>query len=331
MDNMIKAVDRRAFVLGAGTMLAGVAWPASAQTEYPTRPVHFIVPSGAGSGTDIITRILGDKLSRKWGQPVVVENRAGASGLIGTQFTAQSPPDGYTLCMGFTGPLAASPAFLKAVSYDPLKDLAPITLVDSSPAVLVVTNDLPVKSVQELIAYAKANPGTLTFGSAGQGTIGHVSGELFNQKAGTKMLHVPYKDVSQAVTDVVGGHLKVLFHVAPALMPLAKSGQIRALGVTSLKKWALTPDLPSIAEVALPGYEASVWHGVVAAGGTPQWLVDKLHQDIVGVMRADDVREQFTKQWIEPLGTTPAEFRAFMKSELENYVKVAENTSPEQH
>jgi len=331
MDNKIKAINRRKFVLGTGALVVGAASPAFAQTAYPTRPVHFIVPSGAGSGTDIITRILSDKLSRKWGQPVVVENRAGASGLIGTQFTAQSPPDGYTLCMGFTGPLAASPAFLKTVSYDPLKDLAAITLVDSSPAVLVVTNSLPVNSVPELIAYAKANPGVLTFGSAGQGTIGHVSGELFNQKAGTKMLHVPYKDVSQAVTDVVGGHLKVLFHVAPALLPLAKAGQVRALGVTSLKKWALTPDLPSIAEAGLPGYEASVWHGVVAAGGTPQWLVDKLHQDIVGVMRTDDVREQFTKQWIEPLGTTPDEFKTFMKSELENYVKVAENTPPEQH
>lgn len=317
-------LNRRTFVLSAAAVPTLLTSRGLANEAYPTKAVHFIVPSGAGSGTDIITRILSEKLTQKWGQTVVVENRDGASGLIGTQAVAKSAPDGYTLCMGFTGPLAASPAFLKNTPYDPLKDLMPVTLVDSSPAVLVVSNNVPAKSVQDLIAYAKAHPGALSYGSAGQGTIGHISGELFNQKAGTKMLHVPYKNVSQAVTDVVGGHLQLLFHVAPALMPLVKDGKVRALGVTSLKKWAITPDLPSIAEVALPGYEASVWHGVVVPAGTPKWLVDKLYQDINAVMKTDEVKQQFAAQWIEPLGTTPDEFGKFIQSELKSYAKVAE-------
>ncbi len=319
----LRSISRRTFVIGASTVAVGASTSTFGQTAYPTRPVHFIVPSGAGSGTDIITRILSEKLTQRWNQPVIVENRDGASGFIGTQATAKAAPDGYTLCMGFTGPLAASPAFLKNAPYDPLKDLAPVTLIDSSPAVLVVNNALPVHSVQELIAFAKSNPGALSYGSAGQGTIGHVSGALFNQKAATNMLHVPYKNVSQAVTDVVAGHLKVLFHVAPAVLPLVKSSQLRALGVTSLKKWSIAPDLPSIAEVALPGYEASVWHGVVVAAGTPQSLVDKIYQDISTVAKADDVRGQFSQQWIEPLATTPVEFADFLKSEVENYAKLA--------
>jgi tripartite-type tricarboxylate transporter receptor subunit TctC len=319
-------VDRRAFLLGSAALSATFAAPAQAQSNYPNRTVRFVVPSGAGSGTDIITRILSDQLTQKWGQPVVVENRDGASGFIGTQSVLRSAPDGYTLCMGFTGPLAASPAFLKNAPYNPLKDLSPVTLVDSSPAVLVVNNDLPVKTVQELIAYAKAQPGALNFGSAGQGTIGHVAGELFNQYAGTKMLHVPYKNVSQAVTDVVAGHLKVIFHVAPALMPLVKGGQLRALGVTSLKKWSVTPDLPSIAEVALPGYEATVWHGVIVPTGTPDEIIRKVYEDIAAAMKTEAVVKQFNAQWIEPLGTSPAEFSAFLKSEVENYVKLASSS-----
>jgi tripartite-type tricarboxylate transporter receptor subunit TctC len=321
-----RQINRRTLVLGAVAASVASKRPAVADEAYPTRPVRFIVPSGPGSGTDIITRILGDKLSQRWGQAVIVENRDGASGFIGTELTVKAPPDGYMLCMGFTGPLAASPAFLKNAPYDPLKDLVPVTLIDSSPAVLVVNNALPVNSVQELIAYAKSKPGALSYGSAGQGTIGHVSGALFDQYADINMLHVPYKNVSQAVSDVISGNLQVLFHVAPALMPLVESSQMRALGVTSLKKWSILPDLPSIAEAALPGYQSSVWHGVVMPSGAPHWLVQRVYQDITAVMSAENVRERFAREWIEPLGTTPEEFGAFLKSEVEAYTKLASSS-----
>ncbi|MEA2919858.1 MAG: hypothetical protein QOJ15_11939 [Bradyrhizobium sp.] len=315
------SLHRRKFILSAALFTAGAIVPSRAQA-YPSKSVRFIVPSAAGSGTDILARILGDKLSQRWGQSVIVENRDGVGGVTGTDFVVRSPPDGYTLCMGFTGPLAASPALLKSVPYNPVKDLATVTLVDSSPAVLVVHASVPATSVKELIALAKAEPGTLNFGSAGYGTIGHMSGELFRVMSGAHIVHVPYKSVAQAVTDVVGGQIKVLFHVAPAVMPLVQAGKLRALGVTSPKRWSIVPDLPAIAEAGLPGYESTVWHGVVVPAGTPSSIINKLYQDIADVMKSEEVRQKFAAQWIEPLGTTPDSFAAFLKSEVENNAKL---------
>lgn len=316
--------NRRTFMVGAALLATG-AVARGATAPYPDRMIRFIVPSAPGSGTDILTRILSKKLTDRWHQTIVVDNREGAGGVIGTEIAAKSAPDGYTLCMGFTGPLAASPALLKDIPYNPLKDLETVTLIDSSPAVLVVSPSVPATSVEELIALAKAKPGFITFGSAGYGTIGHVSGELFKQKSETNMLHVPYKSVSQAVTDVVGGQIKMLFHVAPAVMPLVKAGKLRALGVTSLKRWAILPELPAIAEAGLPGYQTSVWHGVVVSAGTPPALIETIYQNISNVMKSDDVRKQFAAQWTEPLGTTPAEFAKFLKSEVETYANIAKS------
>jgi tripartite-type tricarboxylate transporter receptor subunit TctC len=316
------SVHRRKFLLSATMLAASTTLPGRAQAAYPSKSVRFIVPSAAGSGTDILARILGGKLSERWGQPVIVENRDGVAGVLGTDYVARSAPDGYTLCMGFTGPLAASPALLKNVPYNPVKDFAAVTLVDSSPAVLVVHPSVPANSVKELIALAKAEPGVLNFGSAGYGTIGHMSGELFRVMSGTNIVHVPYKSVAQAVTDVIGGQIKVLFHVAPAVMPFVKNGQLRGLGVTSLTPWSMVPELPAIAEAGLPGYQSTVWHGVVVPTGTPSSIVNKLYQDIASIMQTEDVRQKFAAQWIEPLGTSPEKFAQFLKEEVENNAKL---------
>jgi tripartite-type tricarboxylate transporter receptor subunit TctC len=296
---------------------------ASAAEPYPTRPVRFIVPSAAGSGTDIIARIIGQKLSERWRQPVVIDDRDGASGMIGTELAARAPADGYTLYMGFTGPLAVSPALISKLPYDPLKDFAPVSLIDNSPVVLVVNPSVPAATVKELIALAKAKPGTLNFGSAGSGTMGHMSGELFKSMSGTNMVHVPYKNVSQAMSDVVAGQLQLIFHVAPAVMPQVKAGKLRALAVTSLKRWPILPDLPTIAEAGVPGYDSTVWHGVLLPANVSPALVMRLHREIADeILRAPEVREAFAAQWLEPLGTTPQEFAAFLKADIARNMKI---------
>jgi tripartite-type tricarboxylate transporter receptor subunit TctC len=296
---------------------------ASAAEPYPTRPVRFIVPSAAGSGTDIIARIIGQKLSERWRQPVVIDDRDGASGMIGTELAARAPADGYTLYMGFTGPLAVSPALISKLPYDPLKDFAPVSLIDNSPVVLVVNPSVPAATVKELIALAKAKPGTLNFGSAGSGTMGHMSGELFKSMSGTNMVHVPYKNVSQAMSDVVAGQLQLIFHVAPAVMPQVKAGKLRALAVTSLKRWPILPDLPTIAEAGVPGYDSTVWHGVLLPANVSPALVMRLHREIADeILRAPEVREAFAAQWLEPLGTTPQEFAAFLKADIARNTKI---------
>jgi tripartite-type tricarboxylate transporter receptor subunit TctC len=269
---------------------------------------------------------LGQKLGERWGQSVIVDNRDGAGGVIGTELAARSAPDGYTLYMGFTGPLAVSPALYKKLPYDPLKDFAPVSLIDSSPVILAVHPTLAVTSVKELIAFAKSRPGFLNFGSAGSGTIGHMSGELFKTMSRTSMVHVPYKSVSQAVSDLLGGQLQLMFHIAPAIMPHVKVGKLRALGVTSLNRWLILPDLPTIAEAGLPGYESTVWHGVLVPAGTPIQLVTRLHQELANnIMKSGEVRETFAAQWIEPLGTTPDDFAKFLKADIERSLKIVKD------
>jgi tripartite-type tricarboxylate transporter receptor subunit TctC len=313
--------NRRQFILGSSCLVASSAIPAMADT-YPTRPVHIIVPSTPGSGTDILSRLLANNLSPMWGQPVVVDNREGAGGVIGTELAAKSAPDGYTLYMGFTGPISVSPILVKNLSYDPPTDFAPVTLVDSSPNVMAISPTLPAKTVKEVIALAKAKPGSLTFGSAGYGTQGHMCAELFEFMSGTKMLHVPYKKESQALTDLMSGQISILFHVAAAIMPLAKEGKVRAIGVTSAKRWELIPDLPSIAEAGIPGYQITVWHGVLAPAKTPQPILTKVQQDMASVMKNEELRKQFIKLWAEPLGTTSEEFARFLKQDAERSASI---------
>jgi tripartite-type tricarboxylate transporter receptor subunit TctC len=309
-------VDRRRLIVGSACLIAGSGRAAAADT-YPTRPVHIIVPSNPGSGTDILSRLLADNLSLMWGQPVVVDNREGAGGVIGTELAAKSDPDGYSLCMGFPGPISVSPILIKNLAYDPARDFAPVTLVDSSPNVMAISPSLPAKTVKEVIDLAKSEPGSLTYGSAGYGTQGHMCAALFEFLSGTKMLHVPYKSEGQALTDLMTGHISILFHVAAAIMPLARANKVRAIGVTSLNRWDLLPNLPSIAEDGIPGYQITVWHGVLAPAKTPRPILGKIQRDMRSVMNNDDVRKRFIKLWAEPLGTTSEEFAKFLKADAE--------------
>lgn len=316
--------SRRKFILGSACLVAGSALPAMAET-YPARPVHIIVPSAPGSGTDILSRLLANNLSPMWGQSVIVDNREGAGGIIGTELAAKSDPDGYTLYMGFNGPISVSPLLMKNLAYNPAKDFTPVTLVDSSPNVMAVSPSLPVKTVKDVIELAKSKPGSLTYGSAGYGTQGHLCAALFEFMSGTKMLHVPYKSEGQALTDLMTGHINILFHVAAAIMPLAQSGKLRALGVTSLKRWDLLPDLPSIVEGGVPGYQITVWHGVLAPAKTPQPVLRKVQQDMASIMKDKDVRQQFIKLWVEPLATTSEEFATFLKDDARRSAGIIEH------
>ena len=324
--NIILLSSFRLAPLAVATLLGASASGAEPALSYPTKPMRFIVPSAPGSGTDILARILGQKLGERWGQSVIIDNRVGAGGVIGTEMAAKSAPDGYTLYMGFTGPLAVSPALFTKLPYDPLRDFAPVSLIDSSPVILVVHPSVPAASVKELIALAKARPDYLNFASAGSGTVGHMSGELFKSMSRTSMVHIPYKSVSQAVSDLLGGQFQLMFHVAPAVMPHVRAGKLRALGVTSLTRWSILPELPAIAEAGLPGYESTVWHGVLVPAGTSKQLVDKLHQEITGnIMKTGEVRELFAAQWIEPLGSTPDEFARFLKADVERSRKIVKD------
>lgn len=318
------SATRRRFVLGSACLAAGSTLPAWADT-YPSRPVHIIVPSAPGSGTDILSRLLANNLSPLWRQSVVVDNREGAGGVIGTELAAKSDPDGYTLYMGFNGPISVSPILVKNLAYDPPKDFAPVTLVDSSPNVMAVSPSLPVKTVKDVIELAKSKPGVLTYGSAGYGTQGHMCAALFEFMSGAKMLHVPYKNEGQALTDLMTGHINILFHVAAAIMPLAQTGKLRALGVTSLKRWDLLPDLPSIAEEGIPGYQITVWHGILAPAKTPVPILKKVRQDMASVMKSEDVRKQFIKLWVEPLATTSEEFARFLRADAKRSASIIEH------
>lgn len=317
-----RLVDRRELVIGSACLVAGSSLPAVAAT-YPARPVHIIVPSTPGSGTDILARLLAGNLSPMWGQPVIVDNREGAGGVIGTELAAKSDPDGYTLYMGFNGPISISPILVKDLAYNPAKDFAPVTMVDSSPNVMAISPSLPAKTLKDVIELAKSEPGSLIYGSAGYGTQGHMCAALFEFMSGTKMLHVPYKSEGQALTDLMTGHISILFHVAAAIIPLAKANKVRAVGVTSLKRWDLLPDLPAVAE-EIPDYQFTVWHGVLAPANTPTPILEKLQTDMAGIMKNGAMREKFVKLWTEPLGTSAQIFANFLKDDAERSANIIE-------
>jgi tripartite-type tricarboxylate transporter receptor subunit TctC len=292
-----------------------------AQQPYPVRPIRLIVPSSPGGGTDITARIMTSKLSEVLGQQVIIENKAGAGTMIGSEAAARATPDGYTLLMGLS-PLAINPAMYKKVTYDAIKDFAPISLVVKCPNVLIVNPSLPVKSVKELIAYSKAQPGKMNFASAGIGTSPHLSMELFLSMTGLKMVHVPYKGAGPAVIDVVSGYVSVSTLSIPTVVSYIKSGRLRALGVTSDKRTIGVPDIPTIDEEGVPGYEALQWYGMLAPAGTPREIVTKLHGAIIQVLKDPGVRKLLINDGSEPIGTTPEEFSAFIRSETDKWAKV---------
>jgi tripartite-type tricarboxylate transporter receptor subunit TctC len=306
----------------ATLMLAGIAGSAVAQDDrYPTKSVRLIIPVPPGGGTDFLGRLLGQKLTDNLGQGFVIDNRGGASGAIAALAVVKAAPDGYTLLFGYTAPLGINPALTK-VPYDPVADFAHISFIATATNVLVVHPAVPVKSVQELIDYAKSRPGQLRYASAGAGSAPHMSGEMFQYMTGTRMVHVPYKGIGPALIDVLGGHVEMSFASLPSVMPHGKTGRLRMLGVTGLKRSTQMPDVPTIAESGLKGFNTDQWYGVLAPLQTPPALVAKLHKEVVAVVKSEDFTARAQGQGFEVLGTTPAEFREHIRAEVAKWTKL---------
>ncbi len=289
--------------------------------SYPTRAIKLVVPSSPGGGTDIVARILGQKLSEQLGQQFVVENRAGAGTVIGNDAVAKSAPDGYTLLMGLST-LAINPSMYAKLPYDALRDFAPISQLVSACNILILHPSVPAKTVVELIALARVKPGSLTFGSAGMGTNPHLSGELFKSLARIDMVHVPFKGSGQSIISQLAGEIAANFPSVPTAMPYVKAGRLRGIGVTTLKRVEVLPDVPSIAEAGLPGYEATQWFGLLAPAGTPRPIIDRLHQESSRALRSADMKERMTAEGLEVVGSTPEEFASYIRSETEKWTQV---------
>ncbi len=292
-----------------------------AQQPYPTRPVRLVVPSAPGGGTDITARIMAPKFSEYFGQQVVVENRAGAATMIGGEVVARSAPDGYTLLMGIST-LAINAAMYRKVAYDALKDFAPIAQVVTLSNVLVTHPSVPARNVKELVAFAKARPGQVNFASAGVGTNPHLSMELFLSLSGLKMMHVPYKGSGQGIVDVIAGHVPVMMPAVPTALVYIKNGRLRPLGVSGAKRSQAVPDIPTIAEGGIPGYEATQWFGLLAPTGTPRAIVDRWHRETVRALKDPEVRDRLVADGADPVGSTPEEFAAYLRAETIKWAKV---------
>ncbi len=294
---------------------------ASAQ-DYPSRPVVLVSPFPPGGSVSLVARVVAEKMSETLGQSIVVENRGGAGGTIGARYVAKSAADGYTLLLGYTGTLAIGPSLYTNAGFEPRKDFAAVGRIGSAPTMLVVHPSLPVHSVGELIAYAKANPGKLNYGSAGIGTVGHLAGELFGSMAGIELTHVPYKGTGPAITDLLGGHIPMMFTPIPTAHGQAESGLLRALAVTSAQRSSLLPDLPTVAESGLPGYEAALRYGLVAPAGTPRAIVERLNKELRLALAAEDVRQRLAADGAEVLPSTPEEYAADIDREEATWSKV---------
>ena len=293
---------------------------------WPDKPIKFIVAAPAGSSIDVLARTIGDKLKDRLGQPVVVENRPSAGGTAATDFVAKSAPDGYTMLMSFNGPLAFGPHLYARLPYDPQKDLAPVIVTSSQPNVLAVTANLPVHTVKELVAYAKANPGKLNYASVGNGSSSHLTMELLKSVAGLDIVHVPFNGSPPAVTATVQGETQMMFAVMQPLQPQIQAGRLRALAVTTAARFPLLPDLPTIAESGYPGFEALAWNGVLVPAGTPKPIVTRLNADINAILNEAAVKSALNGQGFELVGGTPEAFASLIKSESEKWSPVIKKT-----
>jgi tripartite-type tricarboxylate transporter receptor subunit TctC len=309
-------------VLIATALIAAFGAGAAVAQDYPSRPITLVVPFPPGGSTTIVARIVADKMSEALGQSIVVDNRGGAGGTVGSRAVAKSPADGYTILLGYTGTLAIGPSLYGNAGYDPRSDFEPIGRIATAPNTLVVHPSLPVHSVPELIAYAKANPGKLNYGSAGIGTVSHVCGEYFATAAGIKITHVPYKGTGPAIIDLLGGHIPMAFAPVPATHENATSGKLRMLAVTSAVRSTLLPNVPTIAETALPGFEAVLRYGLVAPAGTPRAIIEKLNAALNTALTSDDVRARLALDGAEPLPSTPADYGADIDREETQWSKV---------
>jgi len=315
----------------AAIALASLTTPALSQdASYPNRPIRFIVPFAPGGGLDITTRLIGQKLTEKWGQNIVVDARPGAATIVGTEIASKAAADGYTVLM-ITTTFAINPGLHARLPYDPVKDFTPVTQLNSQPNVIVVTPSFAAKSVKDLIAMAKAKPGQLTFASPGAGSSPHLSAAMLQRAAGIDMIHVPYKGIPPAVTDVIGGRVAMLFTAAISAAPHIKTGKLRAVAITSAKRQASMPEVPTIGET-IPGYHAEAFQGMVVPAGVPQVIVDKLSTEVARIVQLPDIAQRFQLDGAEAVGSTPKEFSAFLNAEMLRYGKVIKDAGikPEQ-
>jgi len=306
-------------VLALCALASANAWSQGA--GYPGKPVRFVVPFVAGGPTDIQGRMLGEKLSQRLGQQFIIDNRGGAGGNIGMELTAKSPPDGYTIVIATVGTWAVNPHLYK-LPFDVVKDFAPITQVSTSPGVLVVHPSVPAKSVKELIALAKARPNELNYGSSGVGGFGHICGELFTLMSGTKMTHIPYKSSAPSLTDVMSGQIQVLFNNMIATVPHVKANRVRALATTGARRSPALAELPTVAESGLPGYENSSWSAVAAPAGTPKPIIDRLHRELVEILKSPDIQQKHADVGAEVIASTPEQFHKYLQSEVAKFGKL---------
>jgi len=297
-----------------------------AAETWPAKPVRIIVPFPPGSSPDLIARMLADKLAQALGQPVIVENKPGAGGNLGTGLVAKAEPDGYTLGLSIPGPLAVNTVLYKKMEYDPFKELAPITLVALSPNVLVVDPKLGVNTVKEFIDYVKARPGKLNYGSVGNGSASHLTMELLKMRSGMDIVHVPYPGSPQVNTAIVSGQIQAGFVVPATAMALVQAGRLKALAVTSSVRSVVVPELPTVAEAGFPGFESSAWIGMVAPAKTPKPIIDRLSRELVAIVRSQEVREKMLRIYFQPVGTAPEGLSNLMRSERDRWAKVIKQT-----
>jgi tripartite-type tricarboxylate transporter receptor subunit TctC len=312
-----------AIITITAAMLFGSAGGASAQ-PFPTKPIRIIVPFPAGGTTDVFARMISQKLSENLKQQVLVDNRAGASGMIGTEMVVKAPPDGYTLMITATHH-AINPSLYKKLPYDTLKDLVAITLVATSPNVLVAHPTFPPNTIQELIALARAKPGQLNFASTGIGGANHLSGELFKSMAGIDIVHIPYKGAAPAMNDLLAGHVSLMFDTIGIELPYVKAGKLKALAVTTAKRTTIAPDIPTIAESGLPGYEAVSWFGMYGPAGMPKEILTRINTEVAKVLHSPDIQKRFIDYGAEAIGNSPEQFAVYLKSEMAKWAKVVKD------
>ena len=293
-----------------------------AQTVYPAKAIRYVVPFPAGGPLDIVARAIGQELNKSWGQAVVIDNRPGAGGNIGADLVAKAPADGYTILMGAVSTHAINVTLYNKLPYDPIRDFAPVTLITSVPNVLVVHPSVPANNVKELIALAKSRPGQLNFASGSTGSAGHLAGELFNSMAGVRMTHIPYKGAAPAVVDLMAGHVSLMFDNMSSALPNIKATRVRALAVTTLKRSPLLPQLPTISDAGMRGFDIATWFGIFAPAGAPPDIVARLNSEIVRILHTPEMKERLALLGAEPIGNKPDEFAAFVRAEIPKYAKV---------
>ena len=323
---MLKLKTTSLLMIGLLTLLSTLTGTVQAQS-YPNKPIRMIVPFPPGGGNDVIARLVAQKLSARWGQSIVIDNRAGANGIVGLTAVAQAAPDGYTLGIAAAGPMAVNPSLYDKLSYDPIKDFAPITNMVIYPLLLVTHPSVPAKNFRELLTLAKDKPGTLFFASPGSGNSGHLAGELLNSLAKVNTVHVPYKGQGPATADLLAGQVQMLYSSIPPVLPLVQQGKLNALAIGSAKRLASLPNVPTIAESGVPGYEAYSWIGIVAPAKTPADIITKLNREIVDILKQKEMETDLLAQGAVPVGDTPEHFASYIKDEMVKWGAVVKSAN----